>query len=107
MGLLRGLLAGTRINFLGFQSVKGHKNSTDADSDLQDESIIPLLSNEMPLDKSQSVAPEIHAVRADEGASDSGSIREFKKPPWWSYIWVSTGVNLLSVLADVFRTMTH
>lgn len=66
--------------------VSSHKNLTRAHA--QDESIIPLLLSAMPDDKLNPASPEGDSSGSDtESRYDSGSIREYKKPPWWSYIW--------------------
>lgn len=66
-----------------------HKGPKDGPA--RDESAIPLLSmDEMADDKLRSEPPRLVADDGNESETSSllGILVE-KKPPWWSYIWVS------------------
>jgi len=72
--------------------------NTDAYQNLdQGESSIPLLSQTMPHDKFLAGSPDdkllaesptLSAVESNSGRSSQNEVVEYKKPPWWSYIWV-------------------
>lgn len=69
----------------------GYKTSQDVCPD--DESTIPLLTRAMADDKTKSGSPLVDVVGSDSESSDRDVASEYKKAPWWSYIWVSQAVN--------------
>jgi hypothetical protein len=63
------------------------------DSTQEDESIIPLLSPSMSHGKLENDLDVVRVVGSDSQSSDTRVVElvasEYRKAPWWSYIWVS------------------
>lgn len=55
----------------------------------ENESRIPLLPHAMADDKLKPGSPVLEALGSDSESSSRDVVSEYKKAPWWSYIWAS------------------
>ena len=75
------------------ESFARKRYKTSQDMHPEDESTIPLLTRAMAGDKIKSDSPVVDIVSSDSESSGRDVASEYKKAPWWSYIWVSQAVN--------------